>query len=293
MYQDGINLIVDTDIGPDCDDAAALALLHILARKKKVRFLAMTNCTSNPYGCGTIDVINRYYDHEDIPVGGYAKEGFLQDTQKYNKYITENYDNRYKPPISAPNALQVLKKALSTSEDTSVTMLSIGPLNNLADLVKDEEGYDLIQQKVIQLVSMATAQNPGNIEWNIRMDIPAATTVCKRWPTPVVLSPMEIGTSIITMKNFGRMKPEHPVRVAYRLYRDDNEAWGYDSHDLIAAWYAVMGTEPFFQVSDPCDISILNDGRTLWKEQPGGKFRFLHYKMNPEKISEQIDALWF
>jgi inosine-uridine nucleoside N-ribohydrolase len=295
MTQDKINLIVDTDIGPDCDDAGALTLLHILAcKKKKIHFLAMTNCTSNPYACGTIDAINRYYRQNDIPVGGFEKKGFLEDgtSQKYNRYITENYDNRYKPPASSAGALGVLKDALSVSEDASVTILTIGPLNNMAALVKDEEGFVLIQKKVIQLVSMATAQNPDKIEWNVKMDIPAAATVCECWPTPVVFSPMETGSPIITGKNFGSLRQEHPLRIAYRLFNNGDETHGRPSWDLTAAWFAVMGTKPFFELSEPYDVSVLNNGHIIKTENNNGKFRFLQNKIAPEEIAIQIDSMW-
>lgn len=294
MTQDEINLIVDTDIGPDCDDAGALTLLHILARKRKINFLAMTNCTSNPYACGTIDVINRYYGQNDIPLGRFEGKGFLEDgmAQKYNKYITENYDNRYKPPASSADALGILKGALSASEDASVTMLAIGPLNNMAVLVKDEEGFALIQRKVIQLVSMATAQAPDKIEWNVKMDIPAAAIVCEYWPTPVVFSPSETGSPIITGRNFGPLRPEHPLRVAYRLFNDGDETYGRPSWDLTAAWFAIMGAEPFFELSESYDVSVLHDGRILKTARNNGKFHFLQNKIAPEKIAVQIDSMW-
>jgi inosine-uridine nucleoside N-ribohydrolase len=294
MLKDCINLIVDTDIGPDCDDAGALTLLHILSRKKNIHFLAMTNCTSNPYACGTIDAINHYYGLKDIPVGGFRKKGFLEDgvAQKYNRYITENYDNRYKPPTSSSDALEILKEALSVSEDASVTILAIGPLNNMAALVRDEEGFILIEKKVIQLVSMATAQNPDKVEWNVEMDIPAAAIVCERWPTPVVFSPMETGTPIITGKNFGSLRQDHPLRAAYRLFNDGNETYGRPSWDLTAAWFAVMGAAPFFELSELCNISILNNGHIMKTKNRNGKFCFLQNKMAPEEIAVQIDSMW-
>ena len=44
------NIILDTDIGPDCDDAAALAMLNLYADQGLCRILGITHCTSNPYG---------------------------------------------------------------------------------------------------------------------------------------------------------------------------------------------------------------------------------------------------
>jgi inosine-uridine nucleoside N-ribohydrolase len=289
-----VNLIVDTDIGPDCDDAGALTLLHLLSRKRKVNFLAMTNCTSNPYGAGTIDAINLYHGIEDIPVGTFEKPGFLEDgfSQKYNKFITTNYRNRYAPPVKAPSALSVLKKALSEAEDANVIFLAIGPLNNLAALIADPEGFALVEKKVNRLVSMSTAQKQELAEWNIEMDIQAASLVCEKWPTPVIFSPFETGERIITGKNFGTLGQDHPVRAAYRLFNDGDEGKGRMSWDLTAAWYAVMGIEPFFKLSNQYDVSILENGRITIKDNPSGRFRFLENRIEPEKIAGGMEAIW-
>jgi inosine-uridine nucleoside N-ribohydrolase len=294
VTEKSVNLILDTDIGPDCDDAGALTLLHLLGRKRKVNFLAMTNCTSNPYGAGTIDAINLYHGMEGIPVGAFEKSGFLEDgfSQKYNKYITSNYRNRYVPPVKAPGALSIFKKALSEAEDANVIILAIGPLNNLAALIADPEGFALVEKKVNCLVSMAATQKQELVEWNIEMDIQAASLVCEKWPTPIIFSPVETGEKIITGKNFGILRQDHPVRAAYRIFNDGDEGKGRMSWDLTAVWYAVMGIEPFFKLSNQYDVSILENGRITIKENPSGRFRFLENRIEPEKIAEGIEAIW-
>ena len=69
------NIILDTDIGPDCDDVAALAVLNLLADRGLCRILGVSHCTSNPYGAGMIDVINRYYGRPDIAISTYGGKG--------------------------------------------------------------------------------------------------------------------------------------------------------------------------------------------------------------------------
>jgi hypothetical protein len=64
------------------------------------------------------------------------------------------------------------------------------------------------------------------------------------------------------------------------------------SWDLTAAWYAVMGVDPFFRVSSPCDICVLDNGRIKINDNPSGKFRFLENRIAPEKIAEEIEAIW-
>ena len=56
-------IIFDTDIGGDCDDAGALAILHEAQNAGKAELLAVTLSTSSPYAAGCADAINRYYGH--------------------------------------------------------------------------------------------------------------------------------------------------------------------------------------------------------------------------------------
>ena len=63
-----VKVIFDTDIGNDCDDAGALALLHRLCDKGEAELLAATHCFSSSSVAGCIDAINRFYGR-DVPIG--------------------------------------------------------------------------------------------------------------------------------------------------------------------------------------------------------------------------------
>ena len=52
-------ILFDTDIGGDCDDAGALAMLHRLCDLGECELLAVTACYASPYVAGCIDAINR------------------------------------------------------------------------------------------------------------------------------------------------------------------------------------------------------------------------------------------
>jgi len=286
-----ISIILDTDIGPDCDDAGALALLHILAKDRPVRLLAVTNCTSNPYGNGAIDAINRAYGQYDIPIGMYDKPGFLCDeaSEVYNKAICLGYENRFQYNQKAPRALDVLKTALQQAEDKAI-VVAIGPLNNLADLLRDAEGRHLVAQKVKLLVTMSCGLD--SVEWNIKMDIPSAQEVFANWPTPIIATPFETGEKIITGADFQSMSDDHPVRLAYRLFTGQDDA-GRSSWDLTAVWMAIVGVEPFFSLSEAYDVHISDSGQTIYKPHPDGKLRFLLNKLPVEEIGRSIDSLWY
>ena len=42
-----VKIIFDTDIGGDCDDAGALALIHRLCDKGEAELLAVTHCSNS------------------------------------------------------------------------------------------------------------------------------------------------------------------------------------------------------------------------------------------------------
>jgi len=288
-----IHIILDTDIGPDCDDAGALALLHILAKDKPVQLMAVTNCTSNPYGNGAIDAINRAYGQYDVPIGMYDKPGFLCDevSKKYNKAICLNYENRFRNNQEAPSALKTLKNALRQVEDNSIIMIAIGPLNNMADLLRDAEGKLLVAQKVKLLVTMSISMS--FVEWNVEMDIPSAQKVFADWPTPIIATPAETGGKIITGVDFKDMSKDHPVRLAYHLFNDGDDSKGRSSWDLTAVWVAIEGPDPFFYLSESNDVYIDDTGQAICTPNPEGKVKILHNKLPEDEIGRRLDDLWY
>jgi inosine-uridine nucleoside N-ribohydrolase len=225
-------LILDTDIGPDCDDAGALAVLHRLTARGEAEILGVTHCTSNPFGAGCIDAINRFYNRGDIPVGTLHRPAFLAEEkyQKYNKHIALQYDNafRNKHPV---DATMLLRGILNARAEKSLDIVAIGPLVNLSALLASRpddvgplDGRALVARTVRRLVSMAgrferNGESDQPVEWNVEMDIDAARMVFDAWPTEIVFSPFEIGADVITGKKLLALAgDENPVKKAYELY---------------------------------------------------------------------------
>ena len=119
-------IIIDTDIGPDCDDAAALAMANIYHKTGWVDVLAVIHCTSNPWGVGAIRRINQYYGH-DFEVATLKDEGFLvgKETEKYNKALALS-----SPAIEleAMDSIALYRKLLANTEDGSIEIVAIGLL---------------------------------------------------------------------------------------------------------------------------------------------------------------------
>ena len=151
----------DTDIGPDCDNAAALAPCILYARETGSELLGVMHCASSPWGVGAIRSILRWYGVEQTPVGTLKNPVFLTGPayKKYNRPLAEEMPAEAR---QAPDCTRLCREILATQPDHSVEITGIGPLRNLADLRSSEadsvsplSGCGLIAKKVARLTLLA------------------------------------------------------------------------------------------------------------------------------------------
>ncbi len=62
-------LIFDTDFCEDCDDVAALAMLHALQTRGLCQLLAVSVSADHPQAAPFVDCVNTFYGRPDIPIG--------------------------------------------------------------------------------------------------------------------------------------------------------------------------------------------------------------------------------
>ena len=90
-----VNLILDTDLGPDYDDVGAMALMHALADSGQVNILATLSSNHDERVVPCIEVLNTYFNRPDIPVGAPKSEpGASLTTWHKTKWTDELPDNR-------------------------------------------------------------------------------------------------------------------------------------------------------------------------------------------------------
>jgi len=170
-------LIVDTDMGLDIDDVAAVCIANALHKAGEAELLAVVHDTGFAKGVGGISAINHWYGHDDIPIGafkgtfgrdecrgcggGNGQDQFLSDLVSTYSPPVEHYDQ-------VSDAVEVYRSVLAAQPDKSVNIASIGMATNLKALVQSEgdkhsslSGKDLIAQKVNQIVYMDGGYNFG------------------------------------------------------------------------------------------------------------------------------------
>ena len=273
-------VIFETDMCGDVDDVGALAVLHALADGGEAEILAISFNEVHPSGINAIRAINTWYNRGEIPIGIY--KGDLADPDK-SRYLDKiaGFANDLQP-IETPSSLELYRQVLSEQPDNSVTIISVGFLNNLHDLMKTEP--DLIAQKVTELVVMAGLIN-DNFN-TIRHDLVDKTEdVIRNWPTRLVIS--QHGASVRTGARLAEAPAENPVREAY--YQWFNGRYdGRASWDQVAVLYGVRGLRDYFTEVTEGSGRLLNGFE--WKMKPG--FRsYLDPRLSDSEFTEIIEDL--
>ena len=311
-----VPIIFDTDLGFDCDDAGALAILHRLADRGEAQLLATMSVVGDPQSAAALDVINTYYGRPDTPVGAYQGERWPDARPYWYKTPTDflvplvtEYKSSVKDKREVPDAVKLYRRILAEQPERSVTVVAVGFSLNLADLLASSPdassplgGRALVAQKVKRLVYMGSRlEEPGkpvrpdfNLGDGPYRDGRTTQKVIEAWPTDIVFVGGEIGDSIMTGSSLRAQLPENPVARAYKLFPGTNARGERASWDLTAVLYAVRGPETFWQVNKGVQLEVTDSGVTTWHEDDGtrknpaqpGRYRL--EQLRPDRDVERV-----
>lgn len=295
-----MRVIFDTDFGPDYDDVGAITLLHCFADSGYVRILATMASSKHKNVAAAINVFNTYFNRQEIPigvVGGQAVE--LGDKQHWTDSVISRYPHKIKNNQEVPDAMLLYRKILAAQPDHSVTIITVGFLTNLANLLGSPgdgysalNGYDLVSRKVSNLVCMAGRFPRGN-EFNLAQDVKSSKKVLTEWPTPILFSGFEIGQKIktgIPLIHDEEIR-ESPVKdvfaICIPMAKEDSA--GRMSWDETAVFVAIKGWQNFYDLeTGKCDIH--SDGINEWTNG-GTNEAHLVEKMPADQMSQIINRL--
>ncbi len=236
---DMVKVIIETDMTLDVDDVGALAVIHALANRKEAELLGVSFNEVHPDGIRGIAAINAWYDRANTPIGRF--EGTLEepDESRYLNYLAKMLSESIH--VQAHNALDFYEEILKSQRDQSVTIVSLGFLNNLADLLRTHP--DLVQRKVLRLVAMGGRRN-DNFNFVRHGLVNESQFVIEHWPTPFVVT--DFGGSLHTGASLSSMSSDNPVREAYFRWFD-GAFKGRSSWDQIAVLVGVRGESGGFR----------------------------------------------
>ena len=295
-----VNLIFDTDLGPDYDDVGAMAVMHALADSGLVNIMAVVSSNHNEQVLPCVEVINTYYGRPDIPLGAPKSGGGVSDGDSHNpswaQLLTEKYPHRIQATSEAEDAVSLYRRLLSEAADSSVVICTVGFFTNMRDLLQSEgdeysplTGQQLVAQKVLRLISMA-AGFPQGKEFNVWKDAASSYYVLNNWPTEIVFSGWEIGEAILTGLKVSQTTDEmNPIKDVYSIALPQDNPEGRQSWDLTAVLVAVKGVQPYFD-SERGTIHVIPNGSNTWEPSSDGPHVRLLHRQSPETIADILDG---
>lgn len=260
----GKPVVIDTDIFSDVDDVGSLAIANVLHNYGLADLRGVVINTHSKYGALATSVINTYFGNGDVPIAAIrplANDTFV-DTRdfvlgEYASKIANNWPRALNDSLTTPTPVELYRSILSSADDQSITLISLGFLTNIAALmnsVPDDitslTGLDLVSAKVKELVIMG-GQYPSGWEFNFGgADSASAYHVVKNWSrdVPITYSGFELGGNIFSGKRLAdHAPPGSPVLAAYQWYvgrcSTVRESW-----DPITTLYGILSLEGFSEL---------------------------------------------
>ncbi|MBW6537811.1 MAG: nucleoside hydrolase [Mariniphaga sp.] len=302
-----VKIIFDTDFGGDADDLGALVMLHNLHNKGECELLGIASWSNEQYVIPAMDAVNRFYGNPDIPIGIRSKDSHYQ-YWNYNKPIADNLPHELSNN-DVPLALNLYRKILSEQVDKSVTVVTVGPLKNIMDLIQskpdkysDLSGKKLIEKKVKEFVIMGGHFPSGENEWNFNGNMPGVTKfVLENLTVPVIFSGFEIGAAIKSGAVFSKLDKNHPLYVGWRHFSEHapwmkeyytGEILNNSTFDQTAVLYAVRGgVGKYWEIVDNGYCVAKENGDNYWIEGDKYNHAYLVLKRDPEEMARLIEAV--
>ncbi|HZF66052.1 MAG TPA: hypothetical protein VEZ55_16280 [Chitinophagaceae bacterium] len=299
-----VKIIFDTDMGSDCDDVGALALLHTYADMGKAEILGCIYSSGKvPYGAGIVQAINIYRGRPDIPVGAahdttvgdpvdkMTAGKLVRDTGAFKNTIIHNRD--------AVNQTVLNRRLLVGQQDNSVVYVTIGHTKGLYDLllsapdnISDLSGRELIQKKIKRWVALgalgaSNARQNFSKDWNFFFNGTAPFTKYLVENFPAEIHFVDAGNDVMTGKSLIHTTAGNIVRTAYRDWlwnvqmktlEDQRPSW-----DLATIYYAVEGEGEFLKNTGKGRLEFDIEKGCRWHKESGKSLQFFVVQQEDDK----------
>ena len=289
-------IIFDTDFGGDADDLGAIAMLHKFADEDAIDLRAIVLWSNEEYAVPALLGVNQYYGRPDLSIGVREVAAWRTDWN-HTKIIADNvpYDparlDGVKPAVS------LYRELLAQADDNSVTIVTVGPLANIQNLLQSPgdaisplQGRDLVDQKVDTFVIMGGQFPDGRTEhgaeWNFDGNMPGVTQyVLSNIERPIVFSGYEIGAALKVGRELNDHPRQTPIYLGYKYFSEHapwmkadyaGEILDNASFDQTAVMHAAYeGRDDFWTLSEPGILIADEDGFATWTERSDRNHRYM------------------
>ncbi len=285
-------VILDTDIGSSTDDLFALEMLYRYEEQGRCRLLGVVVDRMGEECAACADVMGTYFGHGDVPIGlvrdGIENPAVWIDYRALPTHTDQNGNLMFHRSVAdysqLPDGWQLYRRLLAAQPDHSVSIVSIGFVTCLAQLLQSEadsysslSGVELVRRKVKCLYVMGGVFGDAvEPDFNFSQGITFAQTFFDLWPQEVdmVFSPMEVGQEV-------EYTPEqviadidwtdaHPIKQVYMTYNCNT---GQKMWDPMVVIQAVEG-DSLFALSPRGTVQFTDNAETLFTPSTTGHCRY-------------------
>lgn len=300
-------IIFDTDFGGDADDLGALSMLHGFHQSGEAELLAVMIWNREEYSVAGVDATNRFYGHPDIPIAVREGEQHSLDWNFSRAIAQELTYERTNQDV--PGAIDLYREILSSHEDNSVIIVTVGPLANIQNLLQsgpdhhsDLTGKELFHQKVEKMVVMGGEYPEGQQEWNFWGGMEGVTQyVFDHVEVPVVFLGYEIGIRIQTGEIFNKLPEDHPLYLGFYHFskyapwmkeRFNGRILNNATYDQTAVLYAVRGEDPdYWKKVEGGYNEIDENGDNRWIDGEVTNQSYMRLLVEPDVLARKIEKL--
>ncbi|MEL6985469.1 MAG: nucleoside hydrolase, partial [Actinomycetota bacterium] len=276
-------VVLDTDMGPDIDDALALAMLHTYMDREQAEIAAVTLSRNSVLGARFIDALNTWYGHPDIPVG-------IDRQAPHTMVESSSYvalANRFSNDVAngtIPEGETVIREVLirAMAEQRQVVIVQVGFSGNVAALLDSRpddrsvlSGMELVERSGAVLSIMAGSFK-DRVEFNVANDVESARRVIDGWPNEMILSPFEIGydihypyTAVRDRHNGNDILRQAYEFTDYSWHVDASPFYNMRTWDLTSVMEGIDPEAGWFPLSGYGRVTIDGQGRTNFSEGSG------------------------
>lgn len=293
-------VVLDTDMGPDIDDALALAMLHTYMDREQAEIAAVTLSRNSVLGARYIDALNTWYGHPEIPVGIDRQAPHTMNESSSYVALAGRFPNDVANQ-SVPEGVTVLRDVLirAIAEEREVVIVQVGFSGNVAALLDSRpddrsilNGVELVERSGAVLSIMAGSFK-DRVEFNVANDVESARRVVDGWPNEMILSPFEIGYDL--HYPYTAIRDRHAGNDLLRQsYEFTDYSWHVDASpyynmrtwDLTSVMEGVDPDTGWFPRSGYGRVTMDGQGRTFFSEG-SGRHRVL---VRADVTGQQMDA---
>lgn len=300
-------VVLDTDMGPDIDDALALAMLHTYQDRGQAEIAAVTLSRNSELGARFIDAMNTWYGHPDIPVGIDRRAPFtMVESSSYVSLANRWSNDVASDPI--PDGVTVLRQVLvrAIAENRPVVIVQVGFSGNTAALLDSRPdqmsvlgGTELVTRSGA-LLSVMAGSVKDRVEFNVANDVASARRVIEVWPGDIVLSPFEVGYDLhypyTAIRDRLAGDGSNLIRAAYEFtdyswHADAPPFYDMRTWDLTSVMQGVEPEAGWFPLSARGRITMNADGRTFFTPGAGRHQILVRNDMTTERMDRARNGM--